>query len=166
MRSLVGEEFGTGRRSVPIALSDIRKWALAVYYPEVPPPLFWDEDYAAASRHGGIVAPEEFNPFAWFTADGPVMAPSYEGPIRDVGPEASFGVAPPETTFILNAGLEATYGARMRPGDVITASPSKLVEYKERESRLGLMLLTTTEVTWTNQRAEMVKIARQTSIRY
>ena len=44
--------------------------ALAVYYPDVPPRLFWDEEYARSTRHGGIVAPEDFNPFAWFTADG------------------------------------------------------------------------------------------------
>jgi hypothetical protein len=55
--------------SYPIAASDIRKWAIAVYYPEIPPRLFWDEDYAATSRFGGIVAPEEFNPFAWMTRD-------------------------------------------------------------------------------------------------
>ena len=62
--------------SYPIAASDIRKWAIAVYYPEIPPRLFWDEDYAATSRFGGIVAPEEFNPFAWITRDpGPTMRP-------------------------------------------------------------------------------------------
>ena len=85
MRSVVGREFGMTRQSVPISLSDIRKWALAIYYPEVPPRLFWDEDYAANTSHGGIVAPEEFNPFAWFTADGPVMPSSYEGEIRGSG---------------------------------------------------------------------------------
>ncbi len=166
MRALVGQEYGTVRTSVPISLSDIRKWAMAVYYPEVPPPLFWDEDYARATVHGGIVAPEEFNPFAWFTADGPVKAPTFQGPIRDSGPEGAFGVASPETTFILNGGAEVTYGVRMRPGDVITAGRSKVVDYKERESRLGLMLLTRTETTWTNQNGEMVKVTRGSNIRY
>jgi N-terminal half of MaoC dehydratase len=166
MRALVGQEFGTERTSVPIALSDIRKWALAVYYPEVPPPLFWDEKYAQTTSHGGIVAPEEFNPFAWFTADGPVRSPTFQGPIRDSGPEAAFGVASPKTTFILNGGAAVTYGVRMRPGDVITSSPNRLVEYKERESRLGLMLLTTTETSWTNQDGEIVKVTQGTGIRY
>jgi hypothetical protein len=132
MRSLVGREFGTARTSVPIALSDIRKWALAVYYPEVPPRLFWDEDYAKTTKHGGVVAPEEFNPFAWFTADGPVLSPTFVGPIRNSGPEHAFGVTAPETTFILNGGAEVTYGVRMRPGDVITSGLTKVVDYKER----------------------------------
>jgi hypothetical protein len=166
MRALVGRQFGTERSSVPIALSDIRKWALAVYYPEVPPRLFWDEEYARSSTHGGIVAPEEFNPFAWFTAAGPVMAPSHEGPVRENGPEGAFGVAVPETTFALNGGVEVTYGARMRPRDVIRAARPTLVDYKERPSRLGLLLFTTTESTWTNQNGEVVKTSQGTSIRY
>ncbi len=166
MRALIGREFGEEQVSAPISLSDIKKWAIAIYYPELPPRLFWDEAYAATTVHGGIVAPEEFNPFAWFTAEGPRIAPSFEGPIRDAGPERAFGVAPPETNFILNGGIEVTYGVRMRPGDVITSSRSKVVEYKERQSRLGLMLMTTTETTWTNQNAEMVKITRGTLIRY
>jgi hypothetical protein len=94
------------------------------------------------------------------------MAPSYQGPVRGSGPEAAFGVAAPETTFVLNGGIDVTYGVRMRPGDVITAGRSSLVDYRERPSRLGLMLLTTTETTWTNQKAELVKVTRGTGIRY
>jgi N-terminal half of MaoC dehydratase len=166
MRSVVGREFGTTRQSVPISLSNIRKWALAIYYPEVPPRLFWDEEYAKETSHRGIVAPEEFNPFAWFTADGPVMPSTYEGEIRGSGPEESLGVAGPETTFILNGGLELIHGARMRPGDVITTGRTKLVEYRERETRLGLMLITITETRWTNQKDETVRISRATGLRY
>jgi hypothetical protein len=166
MRSVVGSEYGTPRRSVPISLSDIRKWALAIYYPEVPPKLFWDEEYAASTSHGGIVAPEEFNPFAWFTSDGPNIAPSFEGQVRGSGPEEALGVAAPETSFILNGGLAMRHGARMRPGDVITSGLTKLLEYRERETRLGLMLITNMEVTWTNQEDEMVRVTHSTLLRY
>lgn len=166
MRGLIGREFGRAQTSVPISVSDIRKWAMAVYYPEVPPKLFWDEEYAAGSRFGGIVAPEEFNPFAWFTSDGPRIAPTFTGPIRDSGPEGAFGVAAPETNFILNGGSSVIYGVRMRPGDVITSGPTKLVDYKESQGRIGQMLFTVTETTWTNQKGEMVKVTRGTGIRY
>src|SRR4029077_13395984 len=66
MRDIVGLEL---RRSTsfPITDSDIRRWAIAVYYPEASPRLFWDAEYAAGTSHGGIVAPEDFNPFAWLT---------------------------------------------------------------------------------------------------
>ena len=30
-------------RSYPVSVSDIRKWAIAVYWPESPPQLYWDE---------------------------------------------------------------------------------------------------------------------------
>ena len=48
--------------SHPVDRSDLRKWAIAVYWPEVPPKLFWDEEYAKATKYGGIVAPRPANP--------------------------------------------------------------------------------------------------------
>jgi len=73
MRAAIGGVH-SDRRSMPIAVSDIRKWAQAVYYPEAPPREYWDEEYAATTPAGGIVAPEEFNPFAWM-AQAPKGAP-------------------------------------------------------------------------------------------
>jgi hypothetical protein len=66
---------------------------------------------------------------------------------------------------MLNGGLDVEYGARMRPGDVIT-SVSRLAGYQERNGRLGQMLFTTTEATWTNQADDVVKRARSVLIRY
>lgn len=56
--------------------------------------------------------------------------------------------------FQLNGGLQTEYGLPMRPGDVIT-SVNRLAEYRERQGRLGLMLLTVTEDEWTNQNASV-----------
>jgi hypothetical protein len=151
--------------SFPITDSDIRRWAIAVYYPEPPPRLFWDAEYAAGTVHGGIVAPEEFNPMAWLTrteAQGGEM-PSGTGSF--ILPEAALGIASPAISAVLNGGTEADYGVRMRPGDVITSTMT-LGEYKERRGRLGLMLFTTVVDTWTNQRSETVKTSRGTLIRY
>lgn len=163
MRDVVGLEL---RRSTsfPITDSDIRRWAIAVYYPEPAPRLFWDAKYAAGTSHGGIVAPEEFNPFAWLTqteADAGVAARATTGFL----PEATLGIEPPATTAIINGGTEVEYGVRMRPRDVIT-SVTTLGGYREREGRLGLMLFTTTEDTWSNQQNETVKTSRSTLIRY
>jgi len=159
MTAAVGREFGR-RQAFPISESDIRKWAIAVYYPEDPPRMFWDAAYAATTVHGGIVAPEDFNPFAWMAADPPgIRHGGY------VGIEGSLGVEPPKTGFILNGGLEVTYGKRMRPGDVIT-SVSTLTGYQERQGRLGLMLFSTQLDRWTNQHDELVKSAEMTLIRY
>ena len=164
MRAAVGREVGDPVVSFPISLSDIRKWAQAVYYPEPPPPCYWDESDESTRRAGGIVAPQEFNPFAWMSAAGPPRpgAPTRNGP----GPEQALGIAPPATSEMLNGGLDVTYTKiPMRPGDVIT-SVGVLTEYRERQGRLGLMLFTITEDRWTNQNGETVKTSRNILIRY
>ena len=58
-------KWGEPRTSPPISASDIRKWAIATYWPDTPPAIYWDEDYARTTRWGGLVAPPDFNPFAW-----------------------------------------------------------------------------------------------------
>jgi hypothetical protein len=161
MRDAVGSVM---RRSTsfPVSESDIRRWAIAVYYPEPAPRQFWDREFASSRDPGGIFAPEEFNPFAWMVAtseqaDVSVFEPDYI--------EKSVGIAGPGLKFTLNGGAEIEYGVRMRPGDVVT-SVFTLAGYHEREGRLGLMLFTKLEDLWTNQRGEIVKRYLATSIRY
>lgn len=163
MKAALGRQIGR-RVSFPVSASDIRRWALAVYWPEQPPRLFWDAAYAKNTLHGGIVAPEEFNPFAWMVAEKeePDVKLETNDPNRM---ETILGIQGPGLKFQLNGGLEVDYGARMRPDDVIT-SVNRLAEYREREGRLGLMLFTITEDVWTNQDDDEVKRTRSTLIRY
>lgn len=161
MRKAIGGELGRSV-SFPVTDSDIRRWAVAVYYPDAPPPLFWDAGHAAGTGKGSVVAPEEFNPFAWMTSEGPREAVVSHDPDMV---EKTLGITGPGLKFQLNGGMEVEYGVRMRPGDVIT-SVRRLADYREREGRLGLMLLTTTEDVWTNQNGEVVKTSRVTVIRY
>lgn len=163
MRAAVGRELGR-RVSYPVTDSDIRRWAIAVNYPRRPPALYYDADVAAASGHGGIVAPLDFNPFAWLSVEPGFRAeePGTNDPDRM---EKTLGIAGPGLKFMLNGGMSVRYGVRMRPGDVITAV-SRLSGYTERSGRLGLMLISTTEDTWTNQRGETVKKVASTLIRY
>jgi N-terminal half of MaoC dehydratase len=161
MQGAIGGELSRST-SFPISDSDIRRWAVAVYYPEDPPRLFWDADYAAQTAYGGIVAPEEFNPFAWMSAEGPRRASVGHNPDLT---ETTLGVAGPGLKFQLNGGSEVEYGVRMRPGDVITSVRS-LASYSEREGRLGLMLFTVSQDVWTNQDNAVVKTTKSTLIRY
>jgi MaoC dehydratase-like protein len=165
MRNAVGTEISR-QVSYPISESDIRRWAIAVYWPEQPPAAFLDEKVAAGTVHGGIVAPEEFNPFAWAVAEnvsanpGAVLEPNNPDNV-----EIMLGIPGPGLKFQLNGGMETEYGVRMRPGDVIT-SVRGLGEYSERAGKLGLMLFSRTEDTWTNQNGELVKKTVMTLIRY
>jgi hypothetical protein len=162
MRAAVGRELAR-MTSYPITDSDIRRWAVAVYYPEEPPRLFWDEQYAAGTSYGGIVAPEEFNPFAWLAEGGTHRSRARGG--GDESPEKLLGIKGAGLSRGVNAGIEVEYGVRMRPGDVIT-SVRRLGSYREREGRLGLMLITVTEDVWTNQEGEVVKTTHQSGISY
>ena len=163
MQAVVGGELSRGT-SFPITDSDIRRWAVAIYYPEDPPRLFWDAGYAAQTSYAGIVAPEEFNPFAWMAAQK--REPAVIVPGNDPGrTEKVLGLSAPEVKFQLNGGQDVEYGVPMRPGDVIT-SVTRLGDYWEREGRHGLMLFTIRELTWTNQDDGLVKRTRRTLIRY
>ena len=65
----------------------------------------------------------------------------------------------------MNGGQTDTYGAPMRPGDVITAR-SRLSDWRERDGRLGWTLYTTTEIEWRNQDDDRVKTRMSIGIRY
>jgi hypothetical protein len=146
--------WGEERVSYPVSESDIRKWAIAVYWGGAPPRLFWDADYAKGTRFGGIVAPEDFNPFAWPVPSGAVQA---------------FGAVPGQQTRrganVMNGGQVDTFGVRIRPGDVIT-SRTRLQRWEERQGRNGLTLFTYTETEWRNQNGELAKTRISTGIRY
>ncbi len=140
------------RSSFPVSESDIRKWAIASYWPEIPPKLFWDEAYAKSTKWGGIIAPNDFNPFAW-----PVDKKDGMGGGRD----ATSGAG----TRGMNGGQVETFGVPIRPGDVIT-SRTRLKGWNERTTRLGHTLFAETEMEWVNQKGELVKTRISTSIRY
>jgi N-terminal half of MaoC dehydratase len=163
MREAAGREMGR-RVSYPVTESDIRRWAMAVYYPERPPQQYLDAAHAASSGFGGLIAPLDFNPFAWLSAEPGFGDPGAE--TNDPGQtEEALGIPAPGLKFQLNGGMSAQYGVRMRPGDVIT-SVRRLGGYTERPGRLGLMLFTTFVDEWTNQRGELVKRMSLSLIRY
>ncbi|MGE0665014.1 MAG: MaoC family dehydratase N-terminal domain-containing protein [Sphingomonadales bacterium] len=159
MRGIVGKPM---REAVshPVALSDIRKWAIAVYWPEKPPRQYWDE--AFAEQFGGIAAPDDFNPFAWATAmptpdDAPVSMTAFR--------ESELGVETPAYKAILLTEIRARHGVPIRPGDVIRCV-WKITDYMEREGRMGLMLYTTLSQEMTNQRGEWVRTVDSVFARY
>jgi hypothetical protein len=145
--------WGETRTSYPVAASDIRRWAIAVYWPERPPPVFWDEAYAATTRWGGIIAPQDFNPFAW--------------PVERAGMGARPARAPGGGggRRVMNGGQTDTYAVPIRPGDVILAR-SRLRDWEERTTRLGETLFVFNETEWTNQDGDLVKRRVSTAIRY
>ncbi len=143
-----------GRTSPPISESDIRRWAIASYWPEEPPRLFWDAGYAKTTRWGGIIAPQDFNPFAW-----PIQRAQQR--VEPGSSQAPGGVR----LAGMNGGQVDTYDVPMRPGDTIT-SRGRLRDWNERQTRLGLTMFVNNETEWRNQHGKLVKRRISTAIRY
>ena len=110
-----------------------------------------DPDYARTTRWGGVIAPQDFNPFTW-----PIDRPR---PATRVTPLGGPGLAS------MNGGMKDTYGVPMRPGDVIT-SRARLADFEERRGRLGLTIYVHNELEWTNQTGQLVRRRILTVLRY
>jgi hypothetical protein len=142
-------------RSHPVTESDIRKWALSTFWPDKPPRIYWDNEYARGTRWGGIIAPRDFNPFAW-PIDRPV-GPASKGPLP--------GQTPKKGENILNGGQRDTFFEVIRPGDSLITR-TRLSHWEEREGRLGLTVFSYIEIEWRNQDDKLVKRRISTRIRY
>ena len=139
-------------RSLPVGANDIRRWSMAIHYPEKSPARYYDEAVAKQEAWGGLVAPRDFNPFAWMQ-DAPQGMPW----LRGMGTEPG--------TRVLNGGQRNLYFERIRPGDVIT-SQACLANAYERKGRLGTMLFLITEMRWTNQKDELTRVGYMITIYY
>jgi acyl dehydratase len=138
--------------SLPVGAQEIRRWAMAIHYPEPAPERYYSEAVAARGIWSGLVAPRDFNPFAWMQGQKNRM-PWMRG----------IGTTPGHR--ILNGGQSSRYFQRIRPGDVIT-SQMWLEDAYEREGRLGTMLFLITRTRWTNQRGELVRLGQMITIYY
>ncbi len=136
-----------------VCTNDIRRWAMATHHPGEAPAVFVDEDAAARGPWGGLVAPREFNPFAWSKCTPPDTYPWMRGMGTEPGRRG------------LNGGQQNHYFAPIRPGDVIR-SVVTLVDAFEKEGKLGTMMFLVDEARWSNQRGELVRIGRRTTIYY
>jgi len=109
-------------------------------------PLWQDEEYARKRRFGGIIAPPLYLNDA--------------GLVRFV--DRLVDMCPDKAN--INGGTDLEYYGLMRPGDTIR-TVAKLSEVKEKTGKTGVMIFLTVEVTYTNQRGELVARCRNTFIR-
>jgi acyl dehydratase len=136
----------------PVTASDIRRWSLATHWPERPRAALVDEQVAASRPWGGMVAPRDFDPFAWH-------------PTRPWGGPWLRGMGSEPGSRVLNGGQRNSYHAPIRPGDVITGV-TRLADVVERETSLGPTTVFATEQRWTNQHGELVRAGVMTTLYY
>ena len=109
-------------------------------------PLWQDEEYARESKYGGIIAPPTF-----------ILTVGYDQFQQQM--TDSMGAR-------LHGGTELECYQPVRPGDIITIT-TKVANMREREgSKLGKMVFVTFELTYKNQRQELVAKCRQMLIGY
>ena len=108
-------------------------------------PLYNDEVAARESRFGGLIAPPTFLRSAVSARPGLPFEVPFER--------------------VLDGGSDWEYFVPVRPGDQIT-SVSRIEDMNERNGSIGLMLIYTIVVTYTNQFGQVVATQTSTSIRY
>ena len=130
------------------------------------PRVYWDQEHAARTRWRGIIAPEEFNPFAWMIGRAHVGPQPERLDDEQEALENARVLRPPGAPpNFLFGGIESTYHERMRPGDIVT-SIMTATELYERAGRLGPMLFFIIEENWTNQSGDLIKATRSTNIQW
>ena len=142
-----GQSMGGGQLRDPITNIDIRRWVQGMQYPN---PLHYDDDYAAASKFGRLVAPQSF----MVNCDiGHGSMPSVFGKI-------------PGTHMIFGGDEWWFYGPRVFGGDQITVERRHL-DYRVAHTKFaGPTVFGRGDNTHVNQRGEIVSKQRSTSVRY
>ena len=123
----------------------IRRFALAI---DDPNPLWRDEGYARKSRYGGITAPPTF-----------VLTIGFDELQQQVLESIPYG-------GLLHGSTELECYQPVRPGDVISVT-TKIPNIRERQDRrMGKMVFVTLDVTYKNQKQELVAKCQQMIIGY
>jgi acyl dehydratase len=144
MKKWLGHEFELGREAVEAGA--IRKFAEAYMDPN---PLWRDQEYAEKTPWSGIIAP-----------------PTFFHCLQSIG-YARFDMPMPWEKFTgLNGGNTFEIYEPLRPGDVISGKARVVDIYGRVSKRLGPTIFYTVEMTYTNQKGEVVARQRSITIRY
>ena len=120
-------------------------------------PLYWDEEYAKKSPYGGITAP----PTLIFE-----LAFGYDigGDIDDEdGLYKGFKDWFHPLTDLQRAGNEYEIYQPLRPGDVVKFR-RRIVDVTQKQTKRGNLLFITSEITYTNQKGELLGIDKETMV--
>ena len=131
----------------PCNATDIRRWVQAMDYPN---PIHWDEEFARASRFGGIVAPQSF---AVAMDYGHGCHPACVGRI-------------PGTHLIFGGEEWWYYGTPIRPGDKLFQT-RRYDGHSVADTRFaGPTMFSRGDTVHRNQNGALIAKERATAIRY
>ena len=115
-------------------------------------PLYNDADSAGSSKQGRLLAPPGFA--GWPVKAGRPTEKLFESLVK--------AGAPPR---ILDGGVQFEFGEPIGAGDVLTATPM-IASISERDTRLGKTMFTTAEITYVNQKDDVVLKSWATLIQF
>lgn len=143
----MGRPFPTNMLRESIHVNDIRRWVQGMHYAN---PLHFDEEWAAESRFGKIVAPYSFTVA---TTNGHGAAPTNIGLI-------------PNSHLIFGGDEWWFFGPRIYPGDHIKTYPMPY-DYKVTDTSFaGPTCFQRGDTSYVNQNGDRIALQRSTSIRY
>lgn len=143
----VGILIGGGQVRDPLAPSDLRRWVMAMDYPN---PIHWDPTFAVNTKFGGLVAPQSI---AVAMDYGHGCAPACVGYIKD--------------SHLIFGGEEWWYyGSRIKPGDHLTQE-RRFHDYKVTDTKFaGPTMFSRGDTMHYKQDGSLVAKSRSTAIRY
>jgi len=143
----MGKPIDPARLKEPLANNDIRRWVQAMHYPNR---VHYEDEFAAQSRFGRIVAPQSF---AVATDDGHGTAPACVGFI-------------PDSHLIFGGDEWWFHGPRIYGGDLIHNERVPL-DYVVKETKFaGPTCFQRGDNRYYNAQGDLIATQRSTSIRY
>jgi len=143
----LGKPIEPARLKEPVSNTDIRRWAQAMHYPNR---LHYDDEFAAESRFGRLVAPDSF---AVATDDGHGTAPACVGRI-------------PSSHLVFGGDEWWFHGPRIVAGDLIHNERIPF-DYVVKETRFaGPTCFQRGDNHYYNAKGDKIATQRSTSIRY
>lgn len=153
----------------PVEASHIMMFARAIGDPN---PIYADDDYAAGTEVGGIIAPPTFvQASAQFDPDYPLrptIGQRWFGSGREptgIVREPTEGEGSGAAAGGLHAEQHFEYHRHPRPGDVLTATTRPGATWEKTSKRAGRLLFSESITEYRDQHGELVVTARGVGVR-
>ncbi|MFA4915721.1 MAG: MaoC family dehydratase N-terminal domain-containing protein [Syntrophales bacterium] len=143
-----------GKTDAPYLL-DVEKGAIKRYAEAVGDlnPLYHDEEYARASKHGAIICPPGF--FGWAVKSRPYLSETRQEVLENLA-KAGY-------KHFLDGGTDFEFVLPVRAGDKLVAS-GRIADIYERDGKKGNLVFAVTEITYINQNGDQVATVRWTLV--
>jgi acyl dehydratase len=128
-------------------------------------PLYWDAKYAGKSRYGSIIAPPGFISSLWFWGRPAKQSKQEPAPVTSGLFSLIDNLSQAGYRYTLDSGIDYEFFHPVRAGNTIR-SKSVIKDLVERGGKEGKAVFLITETTYTNQKNEIVAIARATYIQH